>query len=148
MGIKVIISLDSEWKKVISYAEDCSWSAGKNLSIIMKKELFTEWERVLVAIENDEIAGYCTVSKTDCIPNVEYTPYIGFMFVGEEYRGHRLSQKLIQNAIKYLKDLGFEKAYLVSDHINLYEKYGFSVIDTKIAPWGEEEKIYMQKLYI
>lgn len=146
MEIKVITSLDSEWKKVISYAEDCSWSAGKNLSIIMKKELFTEWERVLVAIENDEIAGYCTVSKTDCIPNVEYTPYIGFMFVGEEYRGHRLSQKLIQNAIKYLKDLGFEKAYLVSDHINLYEKYGFCVIDRKMAPWGEEEKIYMQKL--
>lgn len=112
----------------------------------MKKELFTEWERVLVAIENDEIAGYCIVSKTDCIPNVEYTPYIGFMFVGEEHRGHRLSQKLIQNAIKYLKDLGFGKAYLVSDHINLYEKYGFCVIDRKMPPWGEEEKIYMQKL--
>jgi predicted N-acetyltransferase YhbS len=146
MEIKAITSLDSEWKKVISYAEDCSWRAGKNLSILMKKELFTEWERVLVAIENDEIAGYCTVVKTDCIPNVEYTPYIGFMFVGEEYRGHRLSQKLIQSAIKYLKDLGFEKAYLVSDHINLYEKYGFCVIDRKMAPWGEEEKIYMQKL--
>jgi len=25
-------------------------------------------------------------------------------------------------------------------------KYGFTVIDKKIAPWGEEEKIYMQSL--
>lgn len=146
MEIKVITSLDIEWKKVMSYADNCSWRAGKNLSKLMKKEMFTEWERVLVAIENDEIAGYCTVSKTDCIPKVEYTPYISFMFVGETYRGHRLSEKLIQNAIKYLKDLGFEKAYLVSDHINLYEKYGFCVIDRRIAPWGEEENIYMQNL--
>ena len=31
-------------------------------------------------------------------------------------------------------------------HKNLYEKYGFHVIDRKIAPWGSEEKIYMQEL--
>jgi N-acetylglutamate synthase-like GNAT family acetyltransferase len=29
----------------------------------------------------------------------------------------------------YAKELGFEKIYLVSDHVNLYEKYGFSVIE-------------------
>lgn len=66
--------------------------------------------------------------------------------MGEVYRGNRLSEKLIQKAMEYLKDLGFDKIYLVSDHINLYEKYGFCVIDRKMAPWGEEEKIYMQKL--
>ncbi|WP_291581320.1 GNAT family N-acetyltransferase [Clostridium sp. UBA6640] len=71
---------------------------------------------------------------------------MGFIFVGEVYRGNRLSEKLIQKAMEYLKDLGFDKIYLVSDHINLYEKYGFCVIDRKMAPWGEEEKIYMQKL--
>ena len=44
-----------------------------------------------------------------------------------------------------LKVLVFNKVYLVSDHENLYEKYGFSVIDRKMAPWGSEEKIFMQK---
>ena len=68
------------------------------------------------------------------------------MFVGEEYRGNRLSQKLIQYAMDYLKTVGFDKVHIVSDHENLYEKYGFHVIDRKIAPWGSEEKIYMQKL--
>lgn len=68
------------------------------------------------------------------------------MFVGEKFRGNRLSQKLIVNAMAYAKELGFEKIYLVSDHVNLYEKYGFSVIDKKIAPWGAEEKIYLQIL--
>jgi N-acetylglutamate synthase-like GNAT family acetyltransferase len=68
------------------------------------------------------------------------------MFVGEKFRGNRLSQRLIIKAMNYARELGFEKVYLVSDHENLYEKYGFSVIDKKIAYWGEEEKIYMQRL--
>lgn len=146
MDIKTITSIDSEWTKVMDYAENCSWKAGKYLAKEMKEEHFTDWERVLIAVEDGEIAGYCTVAKKDCIPEVPYTPYIGFMFVGEKFRGNRLSQKLILNAMAYAKELGFEKIYLVSDHVNLYEKYGFSVIEKKIAPWGEEEKIYIQRL--
>lgn len=145
MNIKAITPIDSEWTQVIDYAENCSWKAGISLANAMKKEYFTEWERVFIAIDDyDEIAGYCTVTKTDCIPDVPYTPYIGFMFVGEKFRGNRISQKLIIETMAYAKKLGFEKIYLVSDHDNLYEKYGFSVIDKKIAYWGAEEKIYMQ----
>ncbi len=107
---------------------------------------FKDWERVIVAFNNDEICGYCTVAKTDCIPNLIYTPYIGYLFVDEEYRGNRLSQKLIVYSMKYLKSIGFDKVYLVSDHENLYEKYGFKVIDRKMSPWGSEEKIYIQEL--
>lgn len=112
----------------------------------MVKNNFAEWERVIIAIEQEEIAGYCTVKKTDCIPEVTYTPYIGFVFVDEKYRGRRLSQKMITYAMEYLKKLGFTEVYLISDHINLYEKYGFKVIDKKIAPWGEEEKIYRMEI--
>ncbi len=72
--------------------------------------------------------------------------YIGFIFVGEEYRGNRLSQQLIGYAIDYIKNIGYNKVYIVSDHENLYEKYGFGVIDRKIAPWGLEEKIYIREL--
>lgn len=74
------------------------------------------------------------------IPDVHYTPYIGYMFVDEIYRGNRLSQQLILYAMNYFKSVGFDKVYIVSDHINLYEKYGFHVVDCKIAPWGSEEK--------
>ena len=145
MHYKAITSSDELWYKVRNYSESCSWSAGKALADDMDNNVFQEWERVIVAIDNERICGYCTVTKTDCIPNVSYTPYIGFMFVDEMYRGNRLSQQLICYAMDYLKSVGFDKAYLVSDHENLYEKYGFSVIDRKMAPWGSEEKIFMQK---
>ncbi len=146
MNFKTITPSDELWSRVRNYAESCSWKAGKSLANDMDNNVFKEWERVIVAFDNEKICGYCTVAKTDCIPNVCYTPYIGYMFVGEEYRGNRLSQKLIQYAMDYLKMVGFDKVHIVSDHENLYEKYGFHVIDRKIAPWGSEEKIYMQKL--
>lgn len=146
MNLKMITSSDKMWSEVRDYAKDCSWDAGKSLANAMDNNLFTEWERVIVALDNQKICGYCTVAKTDCIPNVYYTPYIGYMFVGEEYRGNRLSQKLIQYSMEYLKSIGFDKVHIVSDHENLYEKYGFEIIDRKIAPWGSVEKIYMQQL--
>ena len=146
MNIKTIVVTDEMWERVKRYAENCSWKAGKSLANNMANNKFEEWERVIVAYDDKNICGYCTVAKTDCIPNVTYTPYIGFLFVGEEYRGQRLSQKLIEYSMNYLRSVGFDKVYIVSDHINLYEKYGFEVIDRKTAPWGSEEKIYMQKL--
>ena len=144
MNYKAITSSDELWCKVRDYAENCSRKAGKALANTMDNNALQDWERVIVALDNEKICGYCTVAKTDCIPNVPYTPYIGFMFVDEAYRGNRLSQQIISYAMGYLKSVDFDKVYLVSDHENLYEKYGFRVIDRKIAPWGSEEKIYVQ----
>ena len=146
MQIRTITPSDELWNKVEEYAENCSWRAGKSLSNEMRNRSFSDWERVIACFEDQEICGYCTVAKKDCIPNVPYTPYIGYIFVGEPYRGNRISQKMIEFAMGYLKSIGFDRVYVVSDHENLYEKYGFTVIDKKTAPWGEEEKIYMQKL--
>ena len=112
----------------------------------MQQNAFEDWERVIVALEQRQICGFCTVAKTDCIPDLHYMPYIGYLFVGEEHRGARLSEKLIGCALQYLKTLGFAKAFLVSDHVDLYEKYGFCIIDRKMAPWGTEEKIYMKTI--
>lgn len=137
---------DPMWKPVRDYAAACSWSAGKFLAENMDKHRFTDWERVIAAVKQGEVCGYCTAAKKDCIPDVPYTPYIGYVFVGEAHRGHRLSQRMIEYAEAYLRSLNFSQVYLVSDHENLYEKYGFAVIDRKAAPWGEEEKIYQKQL--
>ena len=145
MIFRAITSSDELWYKVQNYTKSCSWRAGKELANAMYHNEFSDWERVIVAVDDEKISAYCTVSKTDCIPDADYTPYIGFVFVGEEYRGKRLSQQLIGHAIDYIKNIGYHRAYIVSDHENLYEKYGFHIIDRKIAPWGSEEKIYMRE---
>ena len=146
MDYIMITSSDQMWNKVRDYAKSCSWNAGKSLADAMDNNHFAEWERVIVSVDYQKICGYCTVAKTDCIPDISYTPYIGYLFVDEEYRGNRLSQKLIQYAMDYLRSIGFDRVHIISDHENLYEKYGFEIIDRKTAPWGSMEKIYMKRL--
>ena len=53
------------------------------------------------------------------------------MFVDERYRGMRLSQRIIDAAAEYARRLGFEYVYLISDHENFYEKYGFENVGTR-----------------
>lgn len=143
MKIRALVYGSELWQPVAEYARNCSWKAGSNLGEQMQRNGFSDWERVFVALDNKNIAGYCTLAKTDCIPDVTYTPYVGFVFVGEKYRGNRLSEEMISFALKYAKELEFDKVYLVSDHENLYEKYGFIKIDEKQAPWGAMETIFM-----
>ena len=71
---------------VISYAENCSWGAGKELARLMREDGFKEWERVFAACENGEIAGFCTLTERDEMPpEYPFTPFIGFVFVAEKH---------------------------------------------------------------
>ena len=144
MEILTLYNKHELWAQASAYAEACSWSAGKKLSQLMNNNGISDYERVFVALENGNIAGYCTLLKTDCIPDVLYSPYIGFVFVGEDYRGKRISEKLCGYAFRYAKSLGFEKVYLVSGEVNLYEKYGFIKIDEKLSDWGAMQSIYLR----
>lgn len=134
------------WEETIAFAENCSWRAGKALAQAMRDEVFTGWERVIAAVDNGAVCGFCNAVKVDCLPDLPYTPYIGFVFVAEDHRGKRISQKMIDFTAGYLRSAGFDWIYLISDHDNLYEKYGFTVIDRQPAPWGETEKVYMKKI--
>jgi len=142
MTLEPINYENAVWNSVIEYAESCSWKAGPFLSKDMREHHFVNWERVFIAREKADIVGYCTLAQTDCIPDVTYTPYIGYMFVGESYRGKRLSQNLVQCALEYAKNLGFSKVYLVSGEQGLYEKYGFEKIEERKDIWGGNEQIF------
>lgn len=58
-------------------------------------------------------------------PMPEVYPWISSIFVAEEYRGHRISEKLIEVANQYAKSQGFTRTYIPSKHKGVYEKFGF-----------------------
>lgn len=143
---RIITNKEELWNKVADFAQNCSWKAGKSLAQKILESKFEEWERVIVAIENENIAGFCSFTKKDSIEDMEYTPYIGYMFVSELYRGERLSEGLIRVAINYAKKIGFNEVYIVSGEIGLYEKYGFVKIDEKYHN-GSMEQIFVKKFW-
>lgn len=140
MMISSLTSADPRWEAVATYADACSWGAGPLLAKMMRSESYRGWERVFVAwTQAGDVAGYCVLAERDCLPDVPYSPYIGMVFVGEAHRGHRLSEQLLRAASDYAAELGFSRVFLVSDHVGLYEKYGFRKVDERPAPWNPAE---------
>lgn len=148
MTIGPLIPSTPQWHQTAAYAGRCPWRGGQKLAKRMAAGQFSDWERVFAAWEKGRIVGYCTLTKKDCFPQFRYTPYIGSLFVDERCRGRRYSEKLIGAALAHAKGLGFERVYLASDHVGLYEKYGFVKIDEKPAPWdaGKVETIFMYEM--
>ena len=75
--IEIMKSGHPLWNKTISFAENCSWRAGAALAKRMRENAFAENERVLVALENDDIAGFCTFANKDELPaEYDFSPFI------------------------------------------------------------------------
>lgn len=129
MEFHVIAKGHKLWEKTILFASECSWDAGRSLSVRMSSNEFADWERVIVATDDDNIVGFAVFSEKDGLPE-EYDcrPFVSLVFVDEAYRGKRLSETLIENTVKYAKKLDYTTVYLKSEHRGLYEKYGFEKI--------------------
>jgi GNAT superfamily N-acetyltransferase len=84
--------------------------------------------------------------ESDYYPLPEIFPWISTLFVSEEYRGKRISKKLIDFANEYAKGIGFDKTYIPSVHIGLYEKYGYTYIKDIVNYGGDIDRLYAKEL--
>ena len=135
------------WKETISFAERCSWKAGAFLAKKMQENEFKEWERVCAICVNGRVAGFSTFTERDELSEqYDFTPFIGFVFVDERYRGKRLSEMMIQSIISYSKELGYEKVYIMSGEIGLYEKYGFVKLGDYETIYGSVDQLFVQTI--
>jgi len=146
MEIKPVIFGGIIWNDLIDYANSCEREAWPILAQKMKKNNFLDWERIFVATENDKIIWFCTFTQEDWIPNCDYSPFVWFIFVDENYRWKRVSEKMINTIEEYAKTLNFEKLYIVSDYKGLYEKYWFEKCDKKADELWRIETIFVREI--
>lgn len=135
------------WNKTINFAGKCSWKAGAFLAQKMMTNDFERNEKVIIALCDDNIAGFCTFANKDEISQ-EYifTPFVGFVFVDEKYRGNRLSERLVNAACDEAKEQGFHTIYIMSGEIGLYEKYGFIKMGDYKTIYGTIDQLYFREL--
>ena len=143
MEIQMIQKGHILWDKTISFAQSCSWKAGPYLAERMKVNAFKDWERVVIAVENEAIVGYCTFTERDELPaEYDYSPFIGFVFVDERHRGKRISEKMIRQILFYAKSIGYRTVYIMSGEHGLYEKYGFEKIGDFHTIYGTTDQLF------
>lgn len=131
------------WKETISLAEKCSWKAGTFLSKKMQRDEFKQWERVCAVCVNGKVAGFSTFMERDELSEqYDFTPFIGFVFIDERYRGKRLSEMMVQSIISYAEELGYKKVYIMSGEVGLYEKYGFVKLGDYETVYDSTEQLF------
>lgn len=133
--------------KLIAFVENFSWEAVKEHTLgILRGWEFTDWETPFAAIVNGKIVGMVSVMKTDYYPLPEIYPWVSGIFVAEDCRGYRVSEKLIDFANRYAKENGFEKTYIPSEHAGLYEKYGYRYLKDIVNYGNGKDRLYVKEL--
>lgn len=133
------------WNETISFAENCSWKAGAYLAELMMQNEFLDWERVFAVYDGEKVVGVCTFVEKDELPETyDFSPFIGFVFVDEKYRGRRISEQMINAVIKYASELGYEAIYIMSGEQGLYEKYGFEKIGDYKTIYDSVEQLFVR----
>jgi len=138
-----------EQKQWIDKIRACDWSAAKFLANLLEQDKFHEVlgeGNLFLMVEEENVVAFCTLTRKDCIDDDSLFPWIGFVFTSQEYRGQRYSGVVIDYACNKAKEQGFDTVYLATDHIGLYEKYGFSYIESRMDVYNEMSRIYCRKL--
>lgn len=133
--------------KLIDFIENFSWIEVKeHMLSVVKNWKFEKWETPFVAIIDNKVVAMATIMKSDYYPLPDIYPWISCIFVTEEYRGNRISEKLIDFANKYAKEIGFKRTYIPTDIIGLYEKYGYYYLKDIVNYGNGVDRLYVKDL--
>lgn len=146
--MKIIDYFNSEQRSWIDKIRSCDWRAAAFLADLLEQDRFHEVlgsGSLYILTDDEKLVSFCTLTQKDCIDDENLFPWIGFVFTAPEYRGNRYSGEIIAHACNEAKKQGYDKIYLATDHIGLYEKYGFTYMESRIDIYGEESRIYYRK---
>ena len=134
---------DDKFKKqLLDQIGEVKWAGGPYLynKIINNEPNLKVY--VIYDEDNKHIIAFAALLDVDEIHDIDLKPWISSLYVFESYRGKRYSEKLI----KYIIDkCDANNLYISSDHIGLYEKYGFKVIANMKNFEGHDTQVFEYK---
>lgn len=106
----------------------------------IEKDPLIDW---YIIVEDENIIAGCGIIENDFHERKDLAPNIVALYVEEEFRNKKIARNLINYVVDDSYDKGFYPVYLITDHIGLYEKYGFEFITmTKSDNSDEISRLY------
>lgn len=148
--MQIINYFDSDRKEYwLEKIGGCEWDAGKFLYELIKSDKLCELTgknpRILLLVDEDELISFCTFTEKDDIASTDLTPWIGFVYTFPERRGHHYIGKLFDEAARIARAENISCAYISTDHIGLYEKYGCEFYRMLEDIHGNMSRVYIKK---
>ena len=138
-----------EFKKepyILEYFKNCSWGAAQFLySLIIEdkvEEVLGEKTKIVVLVDEENVVSFATYAKRDCIADDTMFPWIGFVYTYPKYRGNRYFGKLLDYIVNLARKENYQKIYVSTNEIGLYEKYGFIYYKNMLDFTGNDSRIY------
>ena len=139
----------NEQKQWIEKIRACDWRAAKFLADLLEQNKFHNVlgnGSLFIMVDGEKLVSFCTLTQRDCIKDDDMYPWVGFVYTAPDYRGKRYSGEVIEAACQRALGQDFDKVYLATDHVGLYEKYGFTYLESRTDIYGEESRIYYKEL--
>ena len=134
---------------LIEKIEEGDWRAAKFLAKLLREGSFqqaTGGGTVYLLLDGESIVSFVTLTRQDCVADETLYPWLGFFYTFPDYRGHRYGGQLLAYAAEEVKKRGCKQVYLATDHVGLYEKYGFSYLENRVDIYGEASRVYVKTL--
>lgn len=81
-----------------------------------------------LCLDNDQIVGGMGVIENDFHDRKDLTPNVCAVYTEEDYRGRGIAGNLLNMVVSDMKSKGISPVYLVTDHTEFYEKYGWEFL--------------------
>ena len=125
------------------------WRAAPVLAEFLENGTFSEklGDGVLLLLtDGDRLVSFLTFAQWDWIDDRSLYPWIGFVYTAPEYRGHRYAGRLIERCEEIAREHNVRQIYINTDHIGLYEKYGFEYKENRVDIYGTDSRIYTKSI--
>jgi GNAT superfamily N-acetyltransferase len=98
--------------------------------------------RWYLLLKDDKIAGSYGLIENDFMARKDLYPWLCALYVEETERGKGLGSQLLTHGRQEARELGFDKLYLCTDHIDYYERYGWRFFGLEESEWGGNTRVY------
>lgn len=123
------------------------WRAARLLESLLADDTFHDVlgpGTLYLLTDGDALVSFLTLAERDCIEDNTMQPWIGFVHTAPAYRGRRCAGQLLEHAVRVAGEHGVKQVYICTDHIGLYEKYGFTYLENRISIYGEDSRVLVR----
>ena len=149
--MKIIEYFSTENKEYwLSKIFESDWGAANYLHYLIKEnklfELVGDNTRVFMLIDEENLISFCTLANLDDVQPTDLTPWIGWIYTFPSHRGKRLAGELLSYVENIAKQEGAIYTHISTNHIGLYEKYGYEFYTNALDVEGEKTRVYRKAL--
>ncbi len=94
----------------------------ESMDASLNGDVVQEW---YLCLDGDKIIAGMGEIKNDFHDKKELSPNICAVYTENEYRGKGIAGRLLNYVVKDNRDRGISPVYLITDHTNFYERYGW-----------------------